>query len=141
MGSVGLCECGCGKRTRIAAKTDRSKGWYKGQHLRFIHGHSGAANPVSPEERFWRSVDKRENGCWLWTKRQGRGRLGINYEEVLVYRFAYELLVGPIPEGFIVHHVCKNESCVKPEHLKAMSPRDHQHLHHIGLRKKRKVVV
>ncbi len=36
----GLCECGCGQKTRIADKTARRNGWIKGQPLRFIHGHN-----------------------------------------------------------------------------------------------------
>lgn len=35
----GLCECGCGKRTRICAVTDRTAGRIKGQSNRFINGH------------------------------------------------------------------------------------------------------
>lgn len=37
----GLCECGCGQPTNLAAKTSARKGWIKGQPLRFVHGHSG----------------------------------------------------------------------------------------------------
>jgi hypothetical protein len=34
------CWCGCGSRTSIARKTNRSKGWIKGQPKRFILDHS-----------------------------------------------------------------------------------------------------
>lgn len=37
-----LCECGCGHPTRIAPVNDRSKGWIKGQPLKFIKGHNMA---------------------------------------------------------------------------------------------------
>jgi hypothetical protein len=36
----GLCECGCGRQTRVANKTVREKGWVKGQPLRYIKGHN-----------------------------------------------------------------------------------------------------
>jgi hypothetical protein len=36
----GICGCGCGRDTTIAAKTDRRTGAVKGQPLQFIHGHS-----------------------------------------------------------------------------------------------------
>lgn len=35
----GICQCGCGQRAPIAKTTDRTKGWIKGQPLRFIRGH------------------------------------------------------------------------------------------------------
>jgi hypothetical protein len=36
----GMCECGCGQRTRLAPVNDRSKGWVKGQPLRFVSKHA-----------------------------------------------------------------------------------------------------
>jgi len=36
----GLCECGCGGKTWIATISDRSRGWVKGEPVRFIHGHA-----------------------------------------------------------------------------------------------------
>lgn len=36
----GLCQCGCGKPTRIAERTRASRGWVKGEPLRFVPGHA-----------------------------------------------------------------------------------------------------
>ncbi len=36
----GYCQCGCGRKTVIADHNDKSKGWIKGQPLRFVNGHN-----------------------------------------------------------------------------------------------------
>ena len=46
----GLCMCGCGRRTKIATKSDRRHGHVMGQPFRFIHGHSGG--PAKGTHRF-----------------------------------------------------------------------------------------
>lgn len=38
--NYGLCECGCGGKTRIATQTDRCNGYVKGRPLRFMCGHN-----------------------------------------------------------------------------------------------------
>jgi hypothetical protein len=46
----GLCRCGCGQKTPLCTKNDRSKGEVKGQPKRFIKGHSQRA-----QSHRWRS--------------------------------------------------------------------------------------
>lgn len=64
-------------------------------------------------------VDK-SGDCWVWTgskRRRGYGRINIEGKSVVAHRFAYELLVGPIPDGLHLDHLCRNTSCVNPDHL------------------------
>jgi hypothetical protein len=77
----------------------------------------------SLSERFWTKVRKTDN-CWIWTgakKQRGYGVIGIGSRNpwyiALAHRVAYELLVGPIPQGKNVLHHCDNPTCVNPEHL------------------------
>lgn len=75
------------------------------------------------EERFWSKVEKSE-GCWNWTAHkngQGYGRFMLDKKVRFAHRVAYELAVEPIPEGMSIDHMCHNESCVKPAHLRLVT--------------------
>ena len=54
------------------------------------------------EERFWAKVDRRgPDECWIWTAYRdpdGYGQFGLNGRNVKAHRYAYEQLVGPIPD-------------------------------------------
>lgn len=47
----------------------------------------------------------------------GYGRFSVNNQTYYVHRFAYELLVGPIPDGLTVDHLCRTRLCANPRHL------------------------
>jgi hypothetical protein len=67
-------------------------------------------------------------GCWLFTgatNSRGYGLTAIdgNGSTRLAHRAAYQLLVGPVPEGRIVYHTCAVRRCCNPEHLVAAYPK------------------
>lgn len=75
------------------------------------------------ETRFWARVDK-SGDCWLWTggkSGDGYGSLQRERKRLMAHRVAYELLVGPIPEGLVIDHLCRNTSCVNPSHLEPVT--------------------
>src|SRR5258708_18680542 len=43
----GTCWCGCGLSTKLAQKTERSRGWVKGEPIHFISGHNNRVRPPS----------------------------------------------------------------------------------------------
>lgn len=80
------------------------------------------------EDRFWAYVAFGE-GCWEWTGARnptGYGHSGIKRIERSGYahRLAYTLVVGPIPEGMTLDHLCRNRGCVRPGHLEAVTHRE-----------------
>ncbi len=83
---------------------------------------------LSPKDKFWSMVKVgNATGCWTWVGRvnnQGYGSINIMGKAgspILVHRFAYELLVGPIPEGMELDHLCRNRRCVNPAHLEVVT--------------------
>ena len=75
--------------------------------------------------RFWGRVNKTST-CWLWTgptDQDGYGLVSIQNKSRRVHRLAYEMLVGPIPEGLTLDHLCRTPSCVNPAHLEPVTSR------------------
>lgn len=78
-------------------------------------------------KRLWDKVAK-SDGCWHWTAAKdpygyGRFQIGTNRstKTVLAHRLVYEVLVGPIPDGMTLDHLCRNTSCVRPDHLEPIT--------------------
>ena len=75
------------------------------------------------EKRFWNSIWLGD-GCWLWTATKnpnGYGTFWDGRKTWRAHRFAYELLVGPIPEGLQLDHLCRVRDCVNPDHLEPVT--------------------
>lgn len=78
-------------------------------------------NRRTTEECFWLKVDRRAvDECWLWIGAVQSSGYG-SFQGQLAHRFAHELLVGPIPDGHQVDHLCRVRLCVNPDHLEAVT--------------------
>lgn len=65
-----------------------------------------------------------DSGCWLWAggiSSNGYGAFSVAYKSIAAHRFAYQLLVGPIPNGLELDHLCRNRACCNPDHLEAVT--------------------
>lgn len=74
-------------------------------------------------ERFQRRVTVQDDGCWSWdtTNSIGYGEFMQNRVGYYAHRFAYEAMVGPIPEGLVIDHLCRNRRCVNPAHMEPVT--------------------
>jgi len=80
----------------------------------------------SDSKRFWRKVWKTE-GCWFWTASvdsHGYGQFRVGTRTIKAHRFAYEELIGPIPDGLEPDHLCRQHRCVNPTHLEMVTHRE-----------------
>lgn len=90
-------------------------------------------------------VEKTPSGCWIWRGKKGRGGYG-QYgspepgwpaANPATHRYGYEHLVGPIPPGLELDHLChtrdlncrggetcQHRLCVNPEHLEPVTHAD-----------------
>jgi hypothetical protein len=103
-----------------------------------------STDPQALVARFWSKVDKAgENGCWLWRGTRRPAGYGTFYKarevtrkNALAHRMAYELMVGPIPEGLVIDHLCRNPPCVNPSHLEPVTIGENARRGFLGVKRK-----
>lgn len=64
--------------------------------------------------------------CWFWqgaVQSKGYGSVGHQGRVWSTHRLAYELLIGPIPDGLQIDHLCRNRRCCNPAHLEPVTAR------------------
>lgn len=66
-----------------------------------------------------------EESCWphpFSCTRGGYSRVTVDHTTMAyAHRVAYELLVGPIPPGLTIDHLCKVRCCVNPKHMEVVT--------------------
>ena len=119
---AGLCQCGCGRETSIARRTNASRGHVKGQPVRFVIGHK----PWRDELAY--TVEDRgfETPCHIWSSRtttSGYGCLTVDGRDIIASRYIYEQAHGRLPHWHECHvdHKCRVPACVRLDHLEAVT--------------------
>lgn len=101
-------------RERIA------RGWCVTHYQRWRRW--GEPEPDVAWLRFIQRVDA-SGDCWLWLGlRNGSGYGQFQAEgHRMAHRFIWSRLVGPIPDGLTIDHLCRVRLCVNPDHLEVVT--------------------
>lgn len=75
------------------------------------------------ERLFWSHVHEDEAGCWQFDGVMIRGGYR-RFARKSAHRQAYEMVVGPIPDGLDLDHLCRVHGCVNPAHLEPVTNRE-----------------
>lgn len=108
-------------------------------HLARRNRHGSTDLPERPTvlERFWAKVNKDGPSapiswdgaplpgmCWLWEGAAdaiGYGKFNPGARLIGAHRYSYQSMVGAIPAGLYLDHLCRNPRCVNPDHLEPVT--------------------
>lgn len=86
-----------------------------------------APNSALPQH-FWDKTRPEDLGhetpCLIWIgykQPNGYGKFAAKRKPQYAHRVAYEALVGPIPDGLMIDHLCRNRACVNVNHMEAVT--------------------
>lgn len=111
---------GCGRTDRIV------RGWCALHYQRW----QSTGDPESPRrvasspEESIAMRTRREGDCLVWTGAlypNGYGMISTKGKNTRVHRYAWERENGPIPDGLVIDHLCRNRKCVSPDHLEVVT--------------------
>ena len=77
--------------------------------------------------RLLAKIEQLPSGCWQWKASKypaGYGQMWNGSRVEQAHRISFREFVGDIPDGCEIDHICRNRSCVNPEHLRAVTHRE-----------------
>lgn len=81
-------------------------------------------------ERLASRIAVADNGCWIWQgarTQKGYGMTSASFcGQRPTHRATYTLLIGPIPDGYEVDHLCRVGSCCNPQHLEPVTRQENR---------------
>jgi hypothetical protein len=92
----------------------------------------------TPAERVLSRTSITLSGCWLWEgkpNKSGYGQVRDRGRWPVVHKIVYEALVGPVPDGLQLDHLCHDprtcnlgeecphRRCVRPSHMTPVTPK------------------
>jgi hypothetical protein len=78
--------------------------------------------------------------CWLWTGRFGRNGYpiaSVGNHVAMAYRAVYEAEVGPIADGLVADHLCRDIRCCNPRHIEPVTKSENERRKRWAVRAKR----
>lgn len=99
----------------------------------------GIVDPAVLWDRFMAKVQVQPDGCWTWTGQLNNHMYGVikrGNKRRLAHVWAYQQVIGAIPPGMVLDHVCHSSSeceggqgclhrrCVNPSHLEPVTQRE-----------------
>jgi hypothetical protein len=127
---IGLCHCGCGLKTTIPTRSDSQKQWVKGVPLKWIRGHSDAANGNKATDRAIGNKGLNSQGYVRVLVAKGVRQ----YEHKLVAEKALGRCLKNFGRGNqkteVVHHINGIKHDNRPANLLICTHEYHVELHH-----------
>lgn len=60
--------------------------------------------------------------CWHWTGCKLKGYGQVRFEKLwYTHIFAYTQMIGPVPSGLVLDHLCRTPDCFNPAHLEPVT--------------------
>ncbi|WP_088256981.1 HNH endonuclease signature motif containing protein [Fimbriiglobus ruber] len=89
-----------------------------------VNGKKGCQSIPFTERLISKIIRCKGTGCWIWqgaSTTLGYGQIWKKGKNILAHRAVFEMFKYAVPKGFELDHLCRNKSCVNPQHLEVVT--------------------